>query len=328
MPYAILVNDLDELTLRQTTTMLIHAATRRTEHVWVIAVGTLSCGPLGEVMGQGRQAPPIDSRAAFLTAFKQQPIQSFVLNTVDLVLVRTNPGRDLERAWAHRFALDVLELLEAAGIPVWNKPQGLRRAASKLYLHTLPAAVRPKTLISRDPSQIRAFLADLGGPAVLKPLRGSRGRDVFMVASPEDKNLNQIIDVLARTGTPMVQAFVPEAIAGDTRVVVMDGQILESDGYAAAVRRVPGGSDFRSNIHAGGHPEPAEITPVIRSVVEAVGPRLVEDGLFLVGLDLIGAKVVEVNVFSTGGFHDAERYASIAFTEMVWTALEAKQQAN
>jgi len=324
MPYAILVNNIDELIPRQTTTMLIQSATRFTEEVWVIAVETLSCQPSGEVMGYGKRVPKIEGREAFLAALKQQPSQSFLLDTADLVLIRTNPGRDLERAWAHHFALDVLEILEEKGVLVLNRPQGLKKASTKLYLHAFPEHIRPKTLISRNVDHVRAFIEALSGPAVLKPLQGSRGRDVFMVSSPDDKNLHQIIDVLARNGLPMVQAFVPEALEGDTRVVVMDGQILEVGEHAVAVRRIPGSADFRSNIHAGGHPAQATITPAIRAMVKTIGPQLVQDGLFLVGLDLIGTKLVEINVFSTGGFYDAERYAGITFTEQVWTAIEEK----
>ena len=115
----------------------------------------------------------------------------------------------------------------------------------------------------------------------------------------------------------MVQEFISEADKGDTRVIVLNGNILEIDGKTAAIKRVPGKGELRSNIHAGGNAQPGIITGAIKEVVDLIGPKLIQDGLHLVGLDFIGGKIIEINVFSTGGFRDAERFEGVPFTEKV-----------
>ena len=181
--------------------------------------------------------------------------------------------------------------------------------------------MRPATCVSQHPDEIRAFIESLEGPAVLKPLQGTRGGDVFFVSSARDPNLQQIIDVILRRSAVMAQARVPGAEEGDMRVVVLDGEILAIDGKEAAVRQVPAPGEIRSNIHAGGHPQPGRVDATVRRVVAAIGPKLVDDGLFLAGLDFIGGNIIEVNVFSTGGLRDAERYGGVNFSGAVIEAI-------
>lgn len=325
MHTVVLVNDPEALAPDQTTTMLIHTAAARGHTVDVIGVAALSSCPDGRVQGRGKRVPePVSaSRAALVDVLRTADAYSIDLSGVDALLMRTNPARDARR-WAHDAALSFAGLLEAQGVLVLNRPEGLLRARDKLYLQRLPEAVRPRTFVGRDPAAIRTFIRDLDGPAVLKPLQGTRGTDVFVVASPDDQNLGQLIDVLTRDGLAMVQEYLPAAAEGDTRVVVMDGAILTVDGHAAAIRRVPARGDFRSNLHAGGTAQPATLTPAMRAVVETVGPQLRADGLFLAGLDFIGDRIIEVNAFSTGGLHHAERFAQVDFCGAVFDAIELR----
>lgn len=324
MHVAVLVNDPEALVATQTTTRLIQKAAARDYTVDVVGVDGLSSTASGQVQGRGKRVPaPPPACEALVETLRTAEAHVVDLSAADVLLMRTNPARDARR-WAHEAALSLAGLLETQGVLVLNRPEGLLRARDKLYLLRLPASARPPTLVSRDTDAIRAFLRDLDGPAVLKPLRGTRGTDVFFVEAPDDRNLHQMIEVLTRHGMAMVQAYLPEADAGDTRVVVMDGEILEVGGHAAAVRRVPAGGDFRSNLHAGGTARPGQVTPAMRAVVEAIGPVLRADGLFLAGLDFIGDRIIEVNAFSTGGLHHAEHFAGVDFGAAVFDAIELR----
>lgn len=319
MRFMFLVNDAHAIQPSQTTAMLIAAAARH-HTVWVSGVDSLSCRSEGPCAYAKRlSATAADSLAALMGAIATLPSEPVPLTSdaIDVLFMRTNPARDIARSAAHQSALAIARLAEDKGVKVINRPDGLIRAATKLYLLELPAFVRPLTLVSQNRAEIVAFIENLQMPTVLKPLQGTRGNDVFFVSSAADKNLNQIIDVISRQGLVMVQACIPGAEAGDTRVVVMNGEILEIDGKPAAICRVPKKGDFRSNIHAGGTAEPGVITDDMRQTVAAIGDKLVSDGLFLVGLDFIGSQLLELNVFSTGGLRDAERFTNQAFAEYI-----------
>ena len=137
-------------------------------------------------------------------------------------------------------------------------------------------------------------------PQILKPLQGSGGSSVFRVSSGESPNLNQMIEAITHDGYVVAQEFLTEAEQGDVRLFVMNGQPLRQGEAYAAFRRVSTGTDFRSNMHVGGKPQPVQVTDDMLGLIEAVRPKLIEDGMFLVGLDIVGAKLMEVNVFSPG----------------------------
>jgi glutathione synthase len=220
--------------------------------------------------------------------------------------------------------LDLLAIAARQGVVVVNDPVGLLRNTNKLSLALVPEEHRPRMLVSRDPGAIRRFV-EREGSAVVKPLLGTRGSDVFRVEAA-DPNLNQIMDILTRDSFAMAQTYLPEAVEGDTRVLVLDGAALEHEGAVAAVRRIPGENDFRSNVHVGAVAAAGEYTPGIRRVVEAVAPRLAAAGLWLCGLDVIGDKVVEINVFAPGGLQDAKRFTGVDFVAPVLEAFERRAQ--
>jgi glutathione synthase len=216
------------------------------------------------------------------------------------------------------------QLVVAAGVLVVNDPASLANAVNKTYFQHFPQAVRPRTLISRDADAITAFVEQLGGRAVLKPLQGSGGSGVFLVSDEESPNLNQIMDAISRDGYVVAQEYLPDADAGDVRVFVMNGEPLECGGHPAIFRRSNEGADMRSNMHVGGNAQPAELTAETRRIVDMVRPKLVADGMFLVGLDVVGEKLVEVNVFSPGGLGSCEQLYGVNFAEPVIEALEHK----
>ena len=316
MQITFLVNDPTDIQPTQTTALLIEAAVGQGHQVGVTGVGDLACQPQGRPLAQVRwiEAKAADPVALMRLVAQTQP-QNTQLWQTDLLMMRTNPARDASRAPAHSLILNLARQCENQGqtIRIINHPDGLIRAATKLYLLELPEFTRPKTFVSQSRADILSFIKNLESPAVLKPLQGTRGNDVFLIKDAQDGNLNQIIDVILRQGPAMAQRCIPGAEAGDTRVVVFNGKVLEIDGEVAAIARVPKSGDFRSNLHAGGAAQPGIVTDEMRKVVTAIGPKLMRDGLFLVGLDFIGAQLVEINVFSTGGLQNAQKFTGKDF---------------
>jgi glutathione synthase len=317
MDIVIVVNALEGVKPEQSTADIARGLLGRGHDVWYAAVGALGLGvddvPTAHAVPVGADGLPAGRASRFgVDAFAR-------------VVIRTNPARDADRAWAHAVALDLLARARELGVVVMNDPDGLRRAGSKLYQLAVPAHLRPRTLVSRDAADIRAFVA-AEGRAVLKPLNGTQGRDVFFIDGPG--NLNQIIDVLVRDGHAMAQAWVPEAGDGDVRVLLLDGALLTVEGRAATVRRRPGKGELRSNIAQGGSAHPGVVTPAIREMVEAVGPRLRRDGIVLAGLDVVGDMLVEINAFSPGGLADAGRFAGVDFVAPILDRIEAGAPAT
>ena len=209
------------------------------------------------------------------------------------------------------------------GVIVVNDPNGLAKANTKMYFQLFPEAVRPRTLITRDRDEIKAFAKE-EGRCVLKPMQGSGGASVFLVEKSDIPNLNQMIDAVSRDGFVICQEYLPAAEMGDTRLFVMNGRPLQGKGKYAAFRRVRSGGDMRSNIHAGGKLAAAEIDSMALHIAEIVRPKLVQDGMFLVGLDIVGDKLMEINVFSPGGLGSAQKFTKVNFNKYVINALERK----
>jgi glutathione synthase len=195
---------------------------------------------------------------------------------------------------------------------------------NKTYFQHFPEEARPRTLISRDLDAVSAFVERLDCGAVLKPLQGSGGTGVFLLSDEESPNLHQIVETLQRDGYVVVQERVADAEHGDVRLFVMNGEPLQRGGSYAALRRVNKSSDPRSNMHAGGTSEPVKVTDTMLAVAELARPKLVADGVFLAGLDIVGDKLLEVNVFSPGGLGSAHRFTEVDFADVVIEALERK----
>lgn len=228
--------------------------------------------------------------------------EHIALDEFDVLVLRNDPAQDAESApWANNAGVAFGQLVAGRGVLVVNDPASLANALSKAYFQHFPEIVRPRTLISREPELISQFVADLGGRAVLKPLQGSGGSGVFLVNRQEAPNLNQIIEAIGRDGYVVAQEYLPEAKQGDVRFFVMNGRPLREKGAYAAFRRKNPEGDMRSNMSAGGSAAKVVVTDEMLEVIDIVRPKLVADGMFLVGLDIVGDKLMEVNVFSPGG---------------------------
>jgi len=238
------------------------------------------------------------------------------LADVAAIFIRKDPPFDSD----YLYTTLLLERLRGRTLLV-NDPRGLRDANEKLYtLHF--AGLTPRTLVTADRARILAFLEEVGGAAVIKPLDGAGGMGVLMLATG-DKNNRAMLDLLTTEGRrlAMVQEYLPAVRQGDKRVLLLEGQVL------GAINRVPRADDLRSNIHVGGRVEPTEVTPAERAVVAAMAPRLLQDGLFFVGLDFIGGKVTEVNVTSPTGIQELSRHAGrdVAADVIAWIERRASE---
>lgn len=216
---------------------------------------------------------------------------------LDAVFVRKDPPFDAD----YLHLTQLLSLLPSR-VFVLNSPRGLQAANEKLFTLNFSDVI-PRTLVSANREELLDFLATLGGPGVLKPLDGAGGFGVVQVA-PGDKNTKALIDLLTREGKQpaLLQEFLPAVAGGDKRILLLDGVPL------GAIRRVPQPDDIRANIHVGGRVEPTELTAAEHEVVTAVGPRLREHGLYFVGLDMIGERLIEVNVTSPTGIQQLSQH--------------------
>jgi glutathione synthase len=325
------VNDIRTEQKGYTTTRLGMAAIKLGHEAWVMGAGDLAYDPDEHVYARARMAAAkkYRSTATYLkdlqgTKAKSERIR---VDDLDVLMLRNDPAEDTtRRPWAQAAGIIFGRVAMRHGVIVLNDPNGLAKATNKMYFQLFPEDVRPPTLISRDRHEIRHFAREIGGTIVLKPLQGSGGQSVFMVKASDTSNLNQMVEAIARDGYVIAQQYLPAAAEGDTRLFVMNGEPLRYKGKYAAFRRVRQGDDIRSNVHAGGTIEQAQVNDTMLELVEIVRPKLVQDGMFLVGLDIVGDKLMEINVFSPGGLGSAQRFEKVNFNYAVIHALERKVQ--
>lgn len=326
MRIGVFVNDLATEKPEYTTTRLGMAATARGHEIWYIGAEDFACDPDGSVRARaGRPAAGASDLEAFLAGAAQGERERISVDDLDALLLRNDPADDVpDRRWAQNVGVLFGGLAARRGVVVLNDPAGLSVALTKLYLQHFPPEVRPATLVTRDPGEVRAFVGHHGGRAVLKPLQGSGGQGVFLVQPDDDVNLDQMVEALARDGYLVAQEYAPAAAQGDTRLFLLDGQPLQSDGTYAAFRRIPAAGEARSNMRTGATVEPAEVDATVLRLAEKVGPRLANDGMFLVGLDIAGDHLLEVNVFSPGGLRSVQSTTGTDFAPVIVEAVEGK----
>ncbi len=326
MKLGIVVNVMDSNGGGATTYRLAADAINLGHEVWVMSTGNLAYNPDGTIGAFARSVPQGRyTSVRFLDVFKSnKAINEWItVDDLDVLLLRSNPS--VQRAWAQSAGIHFGRLAMRHGVIVLNDPNGLTKAVNKLYLQTFPERVRPRTLVTRHLDRIAEFISE-EGTVILKPLQGSGGAGVFIVRNDEEHNLEDIFASVSRDGYVIAQQYLPAAAEGDTRLFLMNGLPLRHKGKYAAFRRVRTGEDIRSNIHAGGRLRRAELDDTMFQLAEMVRPRLVEDGMFLVGLDIVGDKLMEINVFSPGGFGSAQKFEKVNFTHAVLEALERKVQ--
>jgi len=245
--------------------------------------------------------------------FAEQPRQTVALADVTAVLMRKDPPFDSE----YFYATHLLQQAEREGARVFNKPASLRDHPEKLAILEFPDFIGP-TLVTRDEAEIKRFHAD-HGDIILKPLDGMGGMGIFRVG-PDGLNLGSITETLNKGGTQtvMVQRYLPEIVKGDKRVLVIGGVPVPF-----SLARIPQGSEIRGNLAAGGKGVAQPLSARDREIAEALGPVLAARGLLLVGLDIIGDSLTEINVTSPTCFQEITQQAGFDVAEMFVDALEA-----
>lgn len=210
------------------------------------------------------------------------------LSTFDAVLMRQDPPFDAE----YVAATWILERAVAQGARIFNDPRAIRDHSEKVSIAEFPQFT-PTTLISREASGLNAFIDELGD-VILKPLDGMGGTGIFRVRH-DDPNRNAIIETLTDNGrrTIMAQRYLPQIAEGDKRVLLVGGEVMP---YTLA--RIPMAGETRGNLAAGGKGVAMPITAREKEIAEALAPVLWQRGLLLVGLDMIGGHLTEINVTS------------------------------
>lgn len=216
------------------------------------------------------------------------------LEDFDSVWMRKDPPFDMK----FFFSTHVLSLIDRSKCFVMNDPDGLREANEKLYALRFPEQI-PQTLVSSDMRRLKEFMDELGGEMIVKPLDGAGGSGVFYL-NQQDRNTNSILEAATDNGRRLIMAqrYLPEIRQGDKRIIVLNGEPL------GAVLRVPLEWETRGNIHVGGQVVKTEVTERDQEICAALAPLLRADGLYFVGLDVIGNYLTEVNVTSPTGIQE------------------------
>lgn len=307
---AFVMDPIESIDIRADTTfVLMLEAQRRGHRVLYLDPGDLSVDA-GRVVArvrpvtlrreQGRHAELADAHSLSLDG------------DVDLVLQRKDPPVDA----AYVIATQILALCRRA--LVLNRPSGILAANEKLYALHFPDLM-PQTRVTRSIPQLVDFLVKLGGEMIVKPLDGRGGEGVFHVRN-DDRNLFSILEQSTRFGTvrAMAQAYVPAVRSGDKRILLVDGRPL------GALLRVPAPGETRANLHVGGKPMASELDDADRRIVERIAPWLERDGLFFVGIDVIGGLLTEINVTSPTGVQEIDRFDGVALEAQVLDFVESK----
>jgi len=331
MKLGFVVNDVQTEEAGYTTTRLAMTALNRGHDAWLMGVGDLAFDPDGWIRARARTAPKANYKTtkSFLSDMQgpKARVERISVSELDVLMLRNDPAEDrIRRPWASMAGIMFGRAAKRHGAIVLNDPDGLAQAMTKMYFQLFPEEVRPDTLITRDRAEIKHFASEHGGNIVIKPLQGSGGEGVFLIREGDLGNLNQMVDAVARDGYVIAQEYLSAAVEGDTRLFMMNGQPLRYKGRYAAFRRLRSGDDIRSNIHAGGKKAQAALDARALQIAEIVRPKLVEDGMFLVGLDIVGDKLMEINVFTPGGLGSAQSFENVNFTHAVIAALERKVQ--
>lgn len=301
-------------TYKDTTFSMMREAQRRGHHI-------AACEPRQLLWLQG-SVVQAKTRRITLTGladrwFEEQPGAVLALHAFDAVIMRKDPPFDSE----YFYATHLLEQAEREGAKVFNKPRALRDHPEKLAIMEFAQHIGP-TLVTRDAQAVRAFHAE-HQDIILKPLDGMGGMGIFRVKA-DGLNLGSIIETLNREGAQslMVQKFLPAISHGDKRVLVIGGVPVPF-----CLARIPQGGEVRGNLAAGGLGVAQPLNDADRAMAQAMGPTLAARGLLLVGLDIIGTHLTEINVTSPTCFQEISDQTGFDVPAMFIDALEAAVKA-
>ena len=296
-------------TYKDTTFSMMREAQRRGHRIMACEPRHLSWKSGGVVCARIREIRLTGTGEEW---FQETRVADRALMDFDAVVMRKDPPFDSE----YFYATHLLEQAEREGARVFNKPAALRDHPEKLAVMEFPQFVSP-TLVTRQDHEVRRFHEE-HGDIILKPLDGMGGTGIFRVG-PEGMNLGSTTETLNHHGatTLMVQRFVPEISQGDKRVLVIGGRVVPF-----SLARIPQGSEVRGNLAAGGLGVAQPITERDREIAETIGPLLSARGLLLIGLDVIGDCLTEINVTSPTCFQEITQQTGFDVPAMFIDALE------
>jgi glutathione synthase len=246
--------------------------------------------------------------------YKAAPSEDTSLAAFDAVIQRKDPPFDME----YVYGTYLLQLAEQQGAKVFNKPSAIRDHNEKLSIAQFSQFTAP-TLVTSDETRLRDFQAE-HGDVILKPLDGMGGAGIFRIKA-DGLNLGSIIETLTQHGarTIMAQRYIPDIVKGDKRILLIDGKPVP---YSLA--RIPQAGEVRGNLAAGGTGVAQPLSQRDREIAEALGPELAARGLLLVGLDVIGDYLTEVNVTSPTCFQEITQQTGFQVASMFIDAVEAR----
>jgi glutathione synthase len=330
MRMALFVNDIMTQESGFTNSRLAIAAINRGHEAWLINADSFRYDSDDKIKALAKHAPKkqYKSAASYLSDLQgaKAKVEEICVDDLDILLLRSDPSEDIGgRSWAQSVGINFGRVAMRHGVIVLNDPNGLAKAINKMYFQLFPEEIRPRTIITRNKAAIKQFAKEEGGNIVLKSLQASSAQGVFLVRKNELSNLNQIVDALSEEGYIIAQEYLPAAMKGDTRLFLMNGQPLKYKNKYAAFRRDHTDEDGNSTLHkTTGTMTQTEVTDDMLELAEMVRPKLIQDGMFFVRLDIVGKKIMEINVFSPGGLGSAQKFEGVNFSHAVIDALERK----
>lgn len=302
MKFAFIIDPLSKLDPgHDTSVALMEAAQLLGHEVWVTTAQELSVvnSQAWALLEQVQLTPVELVEGRWLVSEQWYTVSNAVLRSLeemDAVFMRTDPPVTVP----YLYATYILDYINPDKTLVINTPAGIRMANEKMYALQFKEVI-PETIVSQDKSVIRKFVEQREA-AVLKPLGGKAGEGIlFLEAS--DRNFNSLVEISTKQGREpvMVQTYLPAAKDGDKRIILLNGKPI------GAVNRIPTGKEFRGNMAVGGRVAATEMTPQDQKICDRVGPQLEQDGLYFVGIDVIGGYLTEVNVTSPTGIREIDR---------------------
>jgi glutathione synthase len=238
------------------------------------------------------------------------------LSQMDVVLLRQDPPFDMN----YITTTHMLERIHP-GTLVVNDPAWVRNSPEKIFVTEFPDLM-PETLITKDMEEVAAFRRQ-HGDIIVKPLYGNGGAGIFHLAEA-DRNLGSLLEMFSQLFREpfIVQRYLKDVRKGDKRIILIDGEPV------GAINRVPAETESRSNMHVGGRAEHSELTAREREICARIGPSLKERGFILVGIDVIGDYMTEINVTSPTGIREVKRFGGADIAALFWDAVEEKRGAR
>ena len=291
------MDPLESLSLEDDTTLaIIEECLSRDYNIWHFLPKDVSYIN-GEVMASSKII--LELNRDIQPSFKTSDLIRKNLKELDLIFLRQDPPFDM----SYITSTFLLEYIEDE-VKIINKPSEVRNAPEKLFLNRWKN-LTPETIITRNISEINSFRKKHKN-IILKPLYGNGGNSIFFL-DEKDKNFNSLIEIFLDTHPEqfILQEYLQNIKFGDKRIILINGK------PEGAINRIPSENDIRANLHVGGKAKKTVISNKEMEICESIGPELIQKGLILVGIDIIGNKLTEINVTSPTGFREIQKFSNI-----------------